>query len=250
MKSSSSPSFVGVFISSAILLTLPLSSSANSRNKDVDMITLGQVPYGFVTPEGEKKGAFYDILNEIMSVSHIGNSNRLIPFKRVLAQITAHKNVCTIAANDNENKAVFDLVEPVGFKLSAGVLPGPAIDLNDYSNLKGIRIAVPLGAYISEKFHDDQDLIKVTSSKYTNAMKMLKTGRVDAVAGAMPALMYISQTQGIDKKYFGKPLVLQSYDVYLLCSYDLAEDARSILKKTLIELKSNGKIKQILDSYF
>jgi ABC-type amino acid transport substrate-binding protein len=239
-----------VAFSSAISLTLPITSSAQNTNKNVDMFTLEQVPYGFVTPNGEKKGVFYEILSEIMSVSHIGTSNNLIPFKRVVARIDAKENFCTIAANDEENIALFDLVEPIGFQLSAGILPGPGIDLNDYSNLKDIRIAVPLGAYINEKFHNDTNIIKVSSSKYDNAIKMLKSGRVDAVAGAMPALMYLAQKQGINKEYFGKPLIFKPLDIYLLCSYGLAPDVRAELKKTLIDLKSEGGIQQILDSYF
>jgi len=250
MKRSFWPAFNSILFSSLILLTLPQHSSASSETKEVEMITLAQVPYGFLTSKGENKGVFYEILNEIISVSKIGNSHQLIPFKRVVARMKAKQNFCTIAANDDENKSLFDLVEPIGFKLSAGILPGPNIDLNDYSKLKGLRIAVPLGAYISEKFNKDNNLLKVPSSKYTNAIKMLKSSRVDAVAGAIPALMYISKTQSIEQTYFGKPLLLKSYDVYLLCSHDLQTETRHILKKTLIELKSKGKIQQILDSYF
>jgi len=232
------------------LLTFPVLSFSQNTHKKIDMVTLGQIPYGFVTSKGENKGVFYEILNEIISISQIGSSHKLIPFKRVVAKMKAKQTFCTIASNDDENIALFDLVEPIGFTIFAGILPGPNIDLNDYSKLKGLRIAVPLGAYISKRFKNDNNLLKIASSKYTNAIKMLKSGRVDAVAGAMPALMYISKTQGIEQAYFGKPLLLKSYDMYLLCSYDLPKDTRRILKQTIIDLKSKGKIQQILDSYF
>ena len=66
----------------------------------------------------------------------------------------------------------------------------------------------------------------------------------------MPALMYIAKTQGIDKKNFGKPLVFESFDVYLLCSYGLDTEVRRVLKHTLIDLKSQGEIQKILNHYF
>jgi len=250
MKKKCSSVYASVILTLVTLLTFPLTCLAQEVKKNLDMVTLGQIPYGFSTAEGELKGAFYEILNEIMVVSKIGNANNILPFKRVLARIRADKKFCTIAANDDDNTPLFDLVEPIGFKMVTGVLPAPTIELNDYSNLKGISIAVPLGAFISDKFNNDNTLIKVSSSKYDNAIKMLKSDRVDAVAGSIPALMYITKKQGIDKNYFGKPLLLQSFDVYLLCSYGLSPEVRSSLKKTLIELKSKGKVQQILNDYF
>jgi ABC-type amino acid transport substrate-binding protein len=233
----------------ALLLTFSVHSSELEAKKPLDMLTLSQIPYGFVTAEGDTSGVLYQILNEIMVLSTIGKYNNLVPFKRILAKIRAKHRFCTIAAGTTASAELFDLVEPIGYQMSAGILPVKGIDLVDHDSLKNLKIAVPLGAHIEEKFNNDNDLHKVIPSKFINAMKMLKSGRVDAVAGTMQALTYIAKTQGLTKDDFGKPLIYEPFDLYLLCSYGIAADIRYKLKNALIELKTKGKVQQILDNY-
>jgi len=232
-----------------LLLALPVASLEQDAAKSLDMLTLNQIPYGFVTPAGETTGVLYQILNEIMALSNVGELNNIVPFKRILAKIRAKHHFCSIAAGTDASAELFDLVEPVGYQMTPAILPIKGIDLVDYGSLKNIRIAVPLGAYIDEKFNNDTSLQKVAPSKFANAMKMLRSDRVDAVAGTMQALTYIAKTQGMDKSYFGKPLLYKPFSLYLLCSYGISIDARGKLKKALVDLKANGRVQQILDSY-
>jgi len=238
-----------VIFSLTFILATPVASSNQKTPINFDMITLSQIPYGFVTPEGKTTGVLYEILNNIMALSKVGKSNNLVPFKRVLARIHAKQKFCTIAAGTVQSAELFDLVEPIGYRMSAGVLPAKGIDLDNYDSLKNIQIAAPLGAYIDKKFNNDTSLQKVVSSKYINAMKMLMSGRVDAVAGAMPALTYIAKTQGMNKHSFGKPLIFEPFDVYLVCTYDIPKEIRRKLKNALINLKTNGTVQQILKRY-
>jgi len=228
---------------------MPVASSSQATPINVDMLTLSQIPYGFVKPDGKTTGVLYEILNNIMAVSGVEKTNNIVPFKRVLARIHAKQQFCTIAAGTSQSAELFDLVEPIGYKMSAGVLPAKGIDLVNYASLKNIQIAAPLGAYVDKRFNNDTSLQKVVSSKYVNAMKMLISGRVDAVAGAIPALTYIAKTQGMDKHSFGKPLVFEPFDVYLVCTYGIPSDIRQKLKNALVNLKSNGKVQQILKRY-
>jgi len=80
-------------------------------------------------------------------------------------------------------------------------------------------------------------------------MKMLISGRVDAVAGAIPALTYIAKTHGLDRDSFGQPFVYEPYDLFLVCSYDIPPEIRYKLKEALINLKTSGKVQKILKRY-
>ena len=234
-------------LSLLFLFTFPALSSSNQGDlKNFNMLTLSQIPYGFVTPDGNTTGVLYEILNHVMALSGVGKSNDIIPFKRVLARINAKQQFCTIAANTPLSANVFDLVEPIGYQISAGILPAKGINLINYSNLKNLKIDTTLGAYIDERFNNDDSLKKVISSKYENAMKMLINGRVDAVAGAIPALAYIAKRQGLDQNSFGNPLVYDPYDLFLVCSYDIPADIRSKLKSALVNLKASGKVQKRL----
>jgi len=242
-------SISSTILSLTFVFVIPSASSKQDSTTKIDMLTLSQIPYGFVTPEGKTTGVLYEILNNIMALSGVEKPNNIVPFKRVLARIHAKQQFCTIAAGTSQSAELFDLVEPIGYRMSAGILPAKGIDLVNYASLKNIQIAAPLGAYVDKRFNNDTTLQKVVSSKYVNAMKMLINGRVDAVAGAMPALTYIAKTKGLSKHSFGKPLVFEPFDVYLVCTYGIPSDIRQKLKNALVKLKSNGKVHQILKRY-
>jgi len=210
---------------------------------------MDQSPYGFTTKDGRKTGVLYDILNQILKTSGMNQPIGIVPTKRLLSILQNERKVCTIVA-DTPDVQVFDLIEPIGFKLTAGILPGIGIKLDNYSSLKNKVIAVPLGIIFDKRFHEDDTLKKVRPHHYTNAIKMLKTKRVDAVAGALLTLKYIAKKEGMNLMSFNKPLVLAQTEAYLVCTTDLEKANREKLKKSVIKLKLNGTIEKILIEYF
>ena len=232
---------------SILILTIP--SYANSTKNSIQMVIMHQSPYGFKTQDGKETGVLYDILTQIIKTSNMHNSINIVPIKRLLVILKKNPKVCTIVANTPDIKE-FDLIEPISFLLAAGILPGMGINVDTYASLKNKVIAVPLGIIFDEKFHKDKTLIKVRPPHYSNAIKMLKRGRVDAVAGALPTLMYIAKKEGMNIKSLNKPLLLAQTQAYLVCTKDLHKSNRDKLKKAVIELKSNGTIQKILFEYF
>ena len=232
-----------------LVLTLYFPIYASNSENRIQMAIMNQTPYGFITNDGKKTGVLYDILNQILKTSAMNKSIDIIPTKRLLSLLQNNHKVCTIVANTPDVK-VFDLIEPIGFKLTAGILPRPGIKVDNYSHLENKVIAVPLGIIFDKKFHQDDTLIKVRPHHYINAIKMLKTGRVDAVAGAILTLKYIAKKEGMNLMSFNKPLILAQTEAYLVCTADLNKINREKLQKAVIQLKLNGTIKKILIKYF
>jgi len=220
----------------------------------VSIVTMEQVPYGFRTADENLTGVFYEILNNIIVASHIENKNRLQPLNRLFTVMSSRTNMCSLIADTPEIVSNLDLVEPIGLSLNLGILPKQGIKLDHYSNLKGLTIAVPLGVplgvYFDEHFYNDKTLTIVSPRNYTNAVKLLKNGQVDAIAGSILALRYIGKTEGMTSTDFDAPLILSHNEVQLVCSRGLALKTREKLKNTVIELKSNGTIQATLANYF
>jgi hypothetical protein len=214
------------------------------------MITMDQIPYGFSGINGETTGVLYDILNEIMIESGIEQTNKVLSPMRILATMTNQSNVCTLVADTPEVISKFDLIEPIGYKMSAGVLPRVGAKLLNYSSLKELTIAVPLGNYINEKFNNDNELTIVSSRNYINAIKLLKSGQVDAIAGAISTIMYIGKKEGMTTKDFEQPFLFSQNDIQLVCTNGLTKKTREKLKDAVLKLKSNGEIQKILSGYF
>jgi len=223
---------------------------AENSQDEVLMATMDILPYGFLSPEGQKTGALYDILNEIIRESGIGRVNQLIPPVRIITYMLDNKKVCTIVADVPSVAPNFDLIEPIGYVVTVGILPKVGLTLVDYTDLKHLVIAVPLGVRFNDKFDNDTSLSKVFPPQYINAVRMIKVGRIDAIAGALGSLSYIAKAEGMTAMDFGKPLIFQKNSLYLVCTNGLSKTVRSKLKETVIELKKNKKIKSILKQYF
>jgi len=218
----------------------------------VVMATMDQIPYGFTSLDGKKSGVLYDILNEIIRVSGVGQINKIVPPKRIVSQMTSNKKMCMLAVGSPSVESTFDLIEPIGYELVSGILPKAGIKLNEYSDIKDLTIAVPLGIDINDNIDTDLNInfSLVSSSRYINAIRMVHHGRVDAVLGGLSPLLYIARTEGLTADYFGKALVLNRYDVQLVCTYSISKKSRQQLKNAVIKLKENGAINAILKNYF
>jgi len=241
------PPSVAIVISVwASLLPLKVASSES----EVGMIAMEQVLYGFENVQGEKTGALYDLLVAIRSTSGIGLPVVIQPAKRLLATMSRGKKNCTAVINSPDIIKSFDVIEPIGYKLAAGILPVAGIKLKKYSSLKKIKIAVPLGIVFDDKFHSDKTLNKVSTPKYINGIRMMKLGRVDAVAGAVSVLKFIAKQEGLSHHFFDDPLVFTESDLYLVCSFQLNNNERDKLQQAVIKLRSSGKAQEIFNRYF
>lgn len=107
-----------------------------------------------------------------------------------------------------------------------------------------------MNCMVNEHFNNDRTLSIVSPRNYTNAVKLLKNGQVDAIAGAILALKFIGIKEGMAATDFGSPLILSRNEVQLVCSYGLSKITRKKLKDTVIELKANGSIQDTLNVYF
>jgi len=213
------------------------------------MATLEQIPYGFKTTKGQIKGGLFDIMNEIINESGLKASNQLLPPQRLIHELKNGNQLCTLLANTPYASRHFDLVEPIGLTLSAGVIPRIGVGLPNYASLKNTIIAVPLGIYFDKRFDRDSTLTKIHPLSYSNAIKMLKYKRVDAVAGAIESLLYVAKHDSLSVNDFGPPLVLSNLNIYLTCIRDTPDFIRKTMRAATMTLKKRGQIEQIHRQY-
>jgi len=223
---------------------------AQSMKNDVAMITMKQKPYGFILADGSFTGVLYDILNEIIRESGVGQVNQIIPPKRLVFQLRSNKKTCSLVADSPSSVSSFDFIEPIGYELITGILPRAGLNLIDHEDLKGLTIAVPLGIDIKDTIKNDINFFIISPPQYINAIGMLHKGRVDGIAGAISTLKYIGLAEGMTTKDFGRELVFQRNYVHLVCTYAISRDTRQMLRRAVVKLKENGTIKDILKRYF
>jgi len=207
------------------------------------------IPYGFENTDGKKTGILLDVLSEIRDASGVGLPVKTLPLKRLLLTLLRDMKSCTLVIDSQIITDNLDLVEPIGYELTAGILPLAGVRLKDYSSLKEKLIAVPLGVQFDQKFDTDNSLTKLSTPQYLNAIKMMQARRVDAVAGAIPVIQYIAMQEGLSANFFDRPLILVKKNIYLACGSNLDKNDRVKLQQAVISLRLKGKIQEIFDSY-
>jgi len=213
------------------------------------MLTMDQLPYGYKDTEGKNTGVLFEVMNAIMHTSGIGKKHTLIPSKRLGYKLISGSPVCVIVAN-TPDVTIKSLVAPIGYSLKMGILPRIESGITDYKSLTGKTVAVPLGVQFDTLFHNDKSINKVSPPQYINAIKMLKVGRVDAVAGALINLKSIAIEIGMQDKDLALPIILTQNEMYIICSKEVLIPARQKLKEAVLHLKATGKINNILHRYF
>jgi len=233
-----------------LLFLLQNTSKAFDEMNNITLVTMEQVPYGFKGTDGESTGVLYEILNNILTASYVELPNKLLSMKRLLATMSTQRNTCTIVANTPDVIDRYDFIESIGISFKSGILPIKGLVLTDLSNLRGIIIAVPLGVIFIEKLGKNERISTVYPRNYVNALKMLKNGQVDAVAGPISTLKFVGIKEGMMASDFAPPLILNQFDLMLVCNDGLSRGVRNRLKNAVIKLKSNGTIQRIFDSYY
>jgi ABC-type amino acid transport substrate-binding protein len=211
---------------------------------------MDQIPYGYKNEKGNDSGVLFDILNAIMLDSGIGENNTITPTKRLVLKMSSGHPTCSLIANTPDTETSLNVIAPIGYFLKGGILPSINSGITDYKSLQGKIVAVPLGVKFDKLFNDDKNIIKVSPPKYINAMKMLKAGRVDAVAGAIANLKLIAKSIGIANKDLAPAIILMEGEVQLVCSKEVLIATRQRLEKTVTQLKASGEIQTILLRYF
>jgi len=231
-----------------IWFSLLLSTFVNSE-EEIGLFVMEQVPYGFVDDSGENTGVLFDIMHDISRYSEMNGLVKILPLKRLLAALLKDKKSCSLLADAPVVVENFDLIEPIGYQLLAGVLPVRGVKLNSYDDLKGPILAVPLGIQFDRKFNDDDSLNKVTPPQYIDAIRLMKRNRVQAVAGAIDVLRFLARKEGIALHFFGQPLIFIEKDLFLVCSKALTKNERKTLQQSVIELRTSGRIQQLFTDY-
>jgi len=233
-----------------LLFLLQNTSKAFDEMNNITLVTMEQVPYGFKGTDGESTGVLYEILNNIMTASYVEQPNKLLSMKRLLATLSTQRKTCTIIADTPNVIDKYDFIEPLGISVKAGVLPIKGLVLTEFSNIGGITIAVPLGVSFNEELDKNKQISTVYPRNYVNALKMLKNGQVDAVAGPISTLKFVGIKEGMTASDFAPPLIFNKFEMMLVCNDGLSKGVRKRLKNAVIKLKSNGTIQGILDSYY
>lgn len=229
-------------------LLLLLFCAAWTEARELKFITIEVAPWASVNADtGLREGAFVELTREIATRTGYDISISLTPFARVNRELESGGHDCTILIPLEE--ALVRHGELVSHH-DMGIVPHRDIALSSYEQLQGLGISLLRGSAITERFDTDTDLDKIYDTDYLIALRKLSRQRVDAIAGAIPTILYLAETNGL-KEFVGEPLKLGEVPLILQCSLASEQlDAMPTLNRAVRDMKADGIIETIRQKYY
>ncbi|MEH6496469.1 MAG: transporter substrate-binding domain-containing protein [Pseudomonas marincola] len=235
----------------SIMLAISLNAAAATEARPLSFPILKLSPYSFYDKNGNSQGYLFEIFTAILENSGQNEIVKIVPLKRMLKEFKSGFHDCTLIADTPLSKSLFRIIEPIGSKIRGGILPAADKTITTYEMLNSLEIGVPLGVSFHKKFDADSHLKKIETTDYLESVRMLVHDRLDAVAGNIDSFYFNAKKIGYPvASTFGEPLVLTSLDIVLACNeHNPSDELIQKLKMSLLELRENGKIQQIINKY-
>lgn len=232
-----------------LLLFIGLVMASRVAASPLQALIMETEPWGFYdTGSGQAQGIWLDIARELEEASGLAQQKSLAPYARVMESLALGDADISylIQSQDRDDEVVH-----AGhlFNFGSVVQARKGIELQNFDDLKGLRIGVLQGIRLSPEFDQHLGLHKVPVRNYETQLNMLAAGRLDAISGNSLSLAYLQEQMQVEE-YLGDRLVLQVTPVtvqFSKHSEQLHQVAR--IKKAVEQLNQEGRIEAILDDW-
>lgn len=240
-----------VFSFIALIIILSSCVSANDTVSCLDLHVIKNAPLGFTNKDGQVVGEHFDYLSAIEDDSNICINKFFLPYPRIWSSIKSGKHDGGIVFKSASRSFYVDYVALIR-TVKTVVIPAKGIALNGYADLKSIRIGKVRGTHLSRDFDNDKTLSIVEVTTYEQAIKMLKLGRLNAVAGSALVLSYqLTKYNALNIVDISKKVTLGEKEQWLqLTKNSVTSDKIEALRESIIRLKKAGTFDTIMDKYY
>lgn len=236
----------GFFRKCIFILAVGFSSSCIA--KDLSFITIDVAPWASINTEsGKMEGAFIEIVNEISKRIDRKISISITPFARVDRELETGLHDCTILVPRPDSLVVKgDVVSyhPIG------IIPRKGITVDSYEDIHKLKLSVTRGATLTPEFDNDTKLHKEYDTDYLMGLRKVARGRLDAIVGAIPTLIYLAEQEGIANE-LGKPYPVIEVPLLFQCSKNSSNlDIIPLVNKAIADIKREGVLADIQSRYY
>jgi len=231
-----------------ILLSFSHQSFSAHKSLPLQVRTIAIAPYG-VDEYGELSGIYYDLANSLLAKTGIESEHHIFPYGRIMHELKIGKTDLTIMFKYKELTDYVDYIYPLP-TLKNVVIGRKGTDYHSVAQLEKLSIAYLRGAKFSDDIDNNPEIIKQTVSDFHQGLLMLEKGRVDAIIGPMAPIISSAKKLGLNRDFFGKPLIVSERTPWLQLSKK-SHDKVSIeqLKAAFSQMMSQGELKKIQLKY-
>ena len=165
----------------------PLSLAAAQDKPDIRILTIGFPPYG-IQSRGEAAGIYYELANRLAHRAGLHAHNSIAPYARIKSELmSGHADMTIMFKYEELEPYVIYISALPPLKTIVIGLKGHTFD--SVTSLHGKKLAYLRGAHFSDEIDRDDKIFRYRTTDFSQAVKMLLSGRVDAVIGPMDPII-------------------------------------------------------------
>jgi len=208
-------------------------------------------PIGFESAKGKLQGVHFEYLAELEKRSGLCINKSILPYARVWQSIKTGGHDGGIIFKSDSRKKYVEYVALIR-KVKTVVIPINGVNITNYSDLSSLIIGKTRGTHLSERFDNDKNLNIVELNNYDQAARMLKHGRIDAIAGSALVLSYqLKKYALLSELDVSNKFTLGEKEQWLQLSKQSTQLNKAVkLRKSIAELKKNGTFELIMNKYY
>lgn len=242
----------GIHLKICILFTVSVFLFTSPVHADdcLNLHVIDNRPLGFIGEDGLPTGVHWQFLSVLEKRSGICINKKLFPYPRIWKSIKFSGHDGGIVFRSQDRDSLVEYVAPI-LTVRTVVIPRKGITLKDYKDLKGLTIGKVRGTRLENRFDSDKAITILEVDTYEQVIQMIKTGRIDAMAGSGLGL---SPFAGLDvSEYVNLPgkLILGDRVQWLQISkHSKYLDKIPKLKQTIQQLQDEGIFDSIMAQFY
>lgn len=232
----------------AALVAAQQAPAAAAPSEDgIRMVSIDAAPWASSQPSGAVMGAFPAIVAEMAKRTGLPISVATVPFARIDRELEAGTQDCTIILWNDARARIVARGEEV-YVMSFGIVARKDVRLTAYDDLKPLTVSVVRNLAIDPRFDADDTIAKDFDKDYAMGLHKIAHRRLDAVAGAIPTIMYQARRDGLSD-HLGDRLVLNRIPLVLQCSKRSPNfNQMDRLNEALRSMRHDGTLEHILSA--
>ncbi len=233
-----------------LLLAAWIFAAMPARAAPVRFMTVELAPYGINDGQAGKRGLIVDIDAAIAARSGVAIVDSVRPIARVMKSLESGTADCAVFLRTAWSKARFIAVAKIYDSFASIVVSRKGLPIARISDLHGRLLALPRGSYVDFEITTDPEIKRHFTNGYSQSARMLKAGRVDAIAGTALSIYHNLAELQMRRKDLGSFFTFDRKPIWLQCTKkpDL-ETPIARLRRAANALRAEGVFRQLRESY-
>lgn len=217
----------------------------------IKFATFDFAPYALRDDPDGRRGLFIDIDTAIAARAGITITDSVLPIARALKSMERGASDCSVFLLTPWSDANFIPVAKILHdRLDTVFVTRAGLVITRIEDLHGHRLSIPRGSFRDSPISQDPKIQRVLTSGYAQSVRLLKAGRVDAVAGSELSILYYLSAEGLSQKDIGVIVKYDPKQLWLHCGKgQLSDELLTKLEQATNSLRLEGAFENLAERY-